>query len=752
MTEASPCQPPPAPRLPSVTPRIFGAKAEPKGTRTTNMVTKRNPLEMPSFRTRGGGRASARVKGWSLAGALLACATAGRGAPSESPLTLVRNGEPAAIIVTADQPSHAAAAGAKLLEDVLFRMSGAHLRVVREGELAGAKVEGGRVLASGEGAAPAYVLVGEGEVAKQLGATSEGLGAGGIRIRTFANALALLGPDAKTPSDSMGTHYAVTTFLDETLGCKYLWPTESGLVVPSRKTVEVPALHLQATPRLQQRIIRPMGWGDRVQKGLDSLSVTKEDFLHAMGTPNPNWFTWHRMGGALGLTGGDGTILSPEAWARFQAEHPEWFAMQADGSREQAPKESRPRLCKSNPDLVAAIAQEKIGELKANPGKKCLSLTTHDGGSTGFCLCAACKAMDPKEGRPVKFFTYDHATRKVEWLDYVSLTDRMFSFYNAIAEKVAREFPDVLFAGQAYSIYSAPPLRTRLHPNIVIRYVGPSLYYRDTLRKEGLADWDAWTKAASKIFFRPNLLLTGRRQGTPMVYVHKLAEDFRHMVRTGMVGTDFDACIHNWATLGLNYYILAKLHWNPDLDVDRAIEDYCRAGFGDGWTDVRQYLARLEQLTDLIASKELEVTEPYTPKVIAELRGRLDAAEKAAGADAAVRRRLALLRRGLDFTDVQARAYRLLAELKTPPASPEDKEPRYRPPTPEEKAEAAQLLDRRWRMMRRMLREEPYAVNVGYVSWSEGRPFEPLGWTGPSATAKGEIEADEMGRPLEVGK
>ena len=86
------------------------------------------------------------------------------------------------------------------------------------------------MVAGGEGAEFAYILVGEGNLAKELGATSEGLGAGGIRIKTFGNALVLLGPDEKTPSDPMGTQYAVTTFLDETLGCKYLWLTETGLV------------------------------------------------------------------------------------------------------------------------------------------------------------------------------------------------------------------------------------------------------------------------------------------------------------------------------------------------------------------------------------------------------------------------------------------------------------------------------------------------------------------------------------------
>lgn len=657
----------------------------------------------------------------------------GNAAPA---LTLVQDGTSSVVVVMADAPSGAALAASKLLVDVLFQMSGARLVQVREGELKDIRVEKGRLEMLGTNAPAAFILLGEGKLAQQLGVSSDGLGPGGIRIQTFPNALVLLGPDAKTPSDPWGTHYAVTTFLDETLGCKFLWPTESGLVIPARKTVQVSGLDIRKTPALRQRMMRSMGYNDRLQLGLDRLSVTKDEFLKWREVKSPDWFRWHRMGGTLGLVGGDGSILPKDAWERFGKEHPDWFAMQADGSRDIPPGETRPRLCKSNSALIEAIAAEKIKELKANPAQGSVSLMTHDGGQMGMCLCPACKAMDPPDGKVTKIWTFDHATKKIEWFDYRSLTDRMFSFYNAIAEKVAKEYPDVLFCGQAYSVYSAPPLKTKLHRNIIIRYVGIN-YMTDKLRQEGLRDWDTWSDAASKLYFRPNLLLAGRKEGTPVVYVHKLARDFRHLVSTGMLGTDFDSVAHNWATQGLNYYLLAKLHWNPDLDVDEAIDDYCRAGFGNGWKYVRKYLVRLEKLTDRMAAKELFILDLYTAEEIADLRGCLDAAEKKAAGDTASLRRISFLRRGLDYTELQAQAYRLLARSAE------------RPLTAEEKAESVPLMERRWKMMRQLSREEPYAVNVAYVCWGEGNKLGSLGWTQPSKEAMAEVVADEQGRPEE---
>jgi hypothetical protein len=293
----------------------------------------------------------------------------------------------------------------------------------------------------------------------------------------------------------------------------------------------------------------------------------------------------------------------------------------------------------------------------------------------------------------------------------------VFYFWNALAERVTKVHPMALLTVDAYSAYSAPPVQRQLHPNLVIRFV-PLSYTSDTARQQGRADWDAWAEKASRIYWRPNLLLAGRREGTPAVYVHKMAEDFHYLAHHSMIGTDFDSCVHNWATQGLNYYVCARLHWNPDLDVDALLDDYCRSGFGNTADPIRDYLLRLEQLTDQMAAGERGFTDPYTPEVIAELRALLEAADQAAG-DEVVRQRIAFLRCGLDFTEVQAEAYRLLA-LVQDPAQPVDR------------AAAARLLDRKYLRMRDIFQKNPLAVNVAYLCWGEWDRFGALGWTGPT--------------------
>jgi len=654
---------------------------------------------------------------------------------AKADLTLVSEGQPKAIIIVPSKPSRAAVEGAKILSDHILQISGARLKILEESNLSDVQVAESHIkVAAYKDTVETIVLVGEGELTKQLGATSKGLGPGGILVRTIGNTLVMLGPDDNTTSDPFGTRYAVTTFLEKVLGCRYLWPGESGKVVPKRRKVTVDKINISFTPILPQRRIRWSGYSDRIQQGLDRLGSGKEDFLHARKiasstqSAGSEWMTWHRMGGTLGLRTGDGTILPSKTWERFLREHPEWFAMQSDGSRYFDTTWSRPRLCKSNQALIRAIIQEKLKELALNPGQKSVSLMTQDGGSkAGFCMCPACKALDPPQGRPTEVWTYDHKTERTRRFNYVSLTDRMVYFYNAIAGQVAKSHPDVLFTGQAYSVYRAPPVREKLHPKIVIRFVHNTAHYADdATRHQGMADWNAWAGAASMIYWRPNSLLWGRHEGSLGVYVHKLAEDFRHIIQNKCVGTDFDSCIHHWSTQGLNYYVLVKLHWNPDLNVDELIDDYCRTGFGDSSEVIKRYFMRIEQLTNETAAKvredtrNIDIAEPFTPDVITELKSILDEAGRLAGNDTQVCGRIKFLQVGLTFTELQANIYRILRLSK------------QRRLTIPERQNVGRLLDKKWSLMRNIFKDEHYAVNVAAMCWGEWGRFRRLGWKGPS--------------------
>ncbi|MBN2270376.1 MAG: hypothetical protein JXN61_07175, partial [Sedimentisphaerales bacterium] len=182
--------------------------------------------------------------------ALLVAVLVSSAVPAQPALTIVADGKAAAVIVVSSKASPAATEGAEIIRDHLLRISGARLDILKENELPDVKVENGRVEAGTT--AQAFILVGEGNLTTKLGTTSKGLGPGGIRIRTFDNGLAMLGPDDRTPSDPYGTRYAVTTFLENELGCRYLWPGETGKVVPRKTTITIEPLDIRFTPFYEQ--------------------------------------------------------------------------------------------------------------------------------------------------------------------------------------------------------------------------------------------------------------------------------------------------------------------------------------------------------------------------------------------------------------------------------------------------------------------------------------------------------------------
>ncbi len=272
---------------------------------------------------------------------------------------LVRDGAAECIIVLSDRPSDAAAAGGYLLAQQFARISGASVRVVKESALQDVSLVGQRLSAQVGAFRPTtFVLVGESALSRRLQVNGDGLDRGAILLQTTGNVLIMLGNDASTFLDPRGSYYAVVTYLEELLGVRYLWPGELGFVVPSQKTIPLPVLKRTFTPFLTQRQIRWAGRNERLNNGLAYLGFTPFEYdfrfqtATGEGTGLPKWTDWQRLGGTLNLNAGHSF---GDTWEKYHESHPEWFALQSNGSRDLTDLDpERPRLCMSNLDLVTA--------------------------------------------------------------------------------------------------------------------------------------------------------------------------------------------------------------------------------------------------------------------------------------------------------------------------------------------------------------------------------------------------------------
>lgn len=570
-------------------------------------------------------------------------------ARATDPLVLVQDGRPASAIVIADRPTDAARQAALDLRGWIRKSTGAEVPVRAESETPPEPEE-------------ALILVGDSGPLRALGLDPEALEIEEYVIRRFPGALAIVGDDERPDGLRIqGTLLAASTFADEVLGVRFLWPGELGEVVPRRATLSLGEVDIRGQPMLRQRRVRNLQINEWLGRYIDELGWSREDFVYREEAAP--WFRFHRLSGSY--RGNYGHAFT-RYWDLYHEDHPEWFALQADGTRDNSPERGggpRARLCVSNPELIAHVARRTIETLREHPTLDCESVSPNDASGTTHCLCQRCQAWDEPEAGTLSIWEKGEPTK------IPALTDRYVRFYSAVAEIVAREIPDRYVGAYAYESYYPAPVRARLHPGVIIGIAPlPKVYQHDGLREEMRENWLRWSRSAEQLFLRPNSLRS--LYNFPTVYVHRLAEDLRLFADNGLLFVDYDCLEHFWSTNGLNYYVLARLLWDPYRDVDGIIDEYCEAGFGPASGVVRRYFARIEELTTTIAAQRaFEVWRldarvlagHYTDGLLDELRSLLDEAGQAAVGEEEILERIRFLRTGLDYVPL-SRDYILARE------------------------------------------------------------------------------------------
>lgn len=448
--------------------------------------------------------------------------------------------------------------------------------------------------------------------------------------------VAVLGRD-RMVSDiqtEFGTANAVYTFMQRNLGVRWLWPGELGTDLIKQPKLSLKPEAYRFTPILRERRFRypttrvhPENnrWWDVLQRGRGSM-VSRYD--HAF----TKW------------------------WELYHKDHPDYFAMQPNGKRDLGNSGDRShwvKLCDSNP----AVAQQWLANteqlLKENPDRMAVGASPNDG--SGWCVCPKCKAWDhPNAGT-------DEQGREI-------LTDRFVKFWNILARGLKQRFPerDLILDVMAYGRYSTPPLGERLEDNIAIAYVGAFPLCSNALRQKQKESYLGWAKMVKSVKYRPNLFwYSGGVWGLPSVDFDRTIEDFRFLAENKGVSIDVDSVFMNYATQGPQLYLMAQLAYDPLQDGQAVLKDYFQRGFGGGAAEVQAYFKLMEQAHLQIVESEgyrsgmggrvgvLDLFQKvYSPATLNQARKLLDKAMSKANTDTH-RRRVAFVRSGVEFTDLQ---------------------------------------------------------------------------------------------------
>ena len=462
-----------------------------------------------------------------------------------------------------------------------------------------------------------------------------------------------------------GLSHAVT-YLLEAMGCRYLWPGALGKVIPQTRGLSIPDIEYAFTPAYASRNIRTPSYDAAGSELVSKLGFSQEEVI-AYGrlrakaevdqAGNRDYFAWH------GVAKEDDHCEKrqwghafTDYYRRFGATHPEYFALQEDGTRRLNLKKhpNRPSLCLSNEGLVRQAAEDVIALFRKEPDLAVASICLPDGGDAQICLCDECRKLDPPEGPPIRVWVRG---KKRGFQDYVSLTDRTLSFANRVAELVTAECPGKRLSLYAYSLYTEPPVRVKPHPALVILSVAGEYETVDG-RAAVERNLAGWLSFGNEILWRPNTLI-GFRLAAPQCVGKRQFDDLENAKANRVSGADVCAASAQWACRPFDVYFAAKGLLNPDrLDFETIADDFCRAGFGSAAQEMREYLGALVEMGDRAAAEPQDpivtTTGPSIMKGYVKafdldrLEEILDRAEAAARGDAQVLKRLAFLRVGIE--------------------------------------------------------------------------------------------------------
>ena len=567
-------------------------------------------------------------------------------ASSALALDLVRDGKPVATVVVGGSGAErfAVAIAAKDFVYHVKRITGAELPTMSAGDPGAGKVKN-------------PVFIGPSRFTRALGIDPSKLPLEGCRLLVNGKVAAIVGKDiGKDPfraRSAPATWYGVAHYFEKHHGVRWFWPGEDGLYFEPATDLAAPALDETVKPAFILRKMRTSyshltgyfrGIVAAEKRGLYA-NLRGFDFSRKMDEMKV-WERRMRLGRPVSLESGHTQWFRK----RFWPDHPEYFALQMSGRRGFPPQAAAYKLCVANPELVPIVVEEAKRHFRRRPGSYTFNLGFSDG--DGWCWCDACKGRDPRDQLTRTYPTYTKTEPKI--IEYPYLTDRYVGFWNEVARELAKTHPDKYLAVFLYGAAKAPPVREKFHPSILVASTSPGSLSGPSfdVRRTDLEGW--FTPGLRSFYWRPNLMVGNK--GTPHMYPVRIGRLMKYFHFRGAKGFDFDGAATHFAMDGVNYYVVLRLAWDPTLDPEALVDEYCRKGFGRAGDAMRRYVGLCMKLHDK-RLPGMAIPQVYDLEAIEILEAMAKEVEQASKGDAPqFRRRVRVFQDGHRYAMLASRA------------------------------------------------------------------------------------------------
>jgi hypothetical protein len=504
---------------------------------------------------------------------------------ASSAITLIENGKSSYVIAApANQPvakRHVDLA-ASTLQQYLKEATGAELPIVSEGEVGGKKA----------------IYLGNTDKANKVGVAIASCKDWNCLLQEREGNLYLGGVDRdnviKKDQDNhfYPTLKAVTRFLENNVGVRFLMPGPNGIHVPKVDKVTFESgLNDKFVPNFQYVIGRNAG---------DILYATANNYFY---TQNIKSYGGHSHHNAVPAE-------------KYFKTNPEYFALTKgkrilnDSHREQ-PRPSHSSLCISNPDVQRLMIEEMERQLQPETGHQGVQLAQTDGYK--LCECDGCKAIHPDPGEGL-------------WILHAKLAAEMY-----------KKFPDKKIIILSYGpTRSVPKTVKSFTPNVVIE-----------MAKYAPENFDAWNKFPNeKVAYIYNwekfypLGLAPKR--TPKYGADLINLFVKNKVRAIYLCGAFDL-------IGLEgpcYYLFGRAMGDPELNAEEVEENYYKTAFGEAAPEMKHFFNKMHYLlehysifhhrtfrmerdynwSEVFGTPEISYSYFYPPDLLVEMQNAIDAA------------------------------------------------------------------------------------------------------------------------------
>ena len=453
-------------------------------------------------------------------------------------MVIIEDGSTDFVIVYADDADECINTAVSELQLYLEKISGVKIDAVKESEFSGGKA----------------ILIGETQLENSVTEINrDDIFADGFILYSDGNYLIITG------AQSRGTLYGVYTLLEEYFGVRWFTP-ELEIIPGNDRVVIDAAINRKVEPSFEVR--------------RNSTTGSSNEYRAKMKVNVSFHYEAEEYGGAINYVLWDSTMekLVPDTLFR---EHPEYFMLDENGVR------STDKVCMSNPgSLAVAIESARKAILACDRNATYIHIGQKD--NDRYCHCENCTELYEKYG---------------------SISAPTLLFTNAFADALDDEFPYMNFTFYAYLETRYAPTTDDIHCNDNVAPVICALSdvcECHPIDECGATDGDEsfmnlfgekeatiaqahidWTKYADKTYiydYTINFLYSAQFHSN----FGTMQDTMKYMHDIGITGYMYNCGDgHSAAFNELRNYLLCKLQWDVDADVEYHMMDFIKAYYGE---------------------------------------------------------------------------------------------------------------------------------------------------------------------------